>query len=199
VRFVDDAALVEGLRAGHPTAMAEFHDRFARPVQRILWGILGPDQELSDLHHDVFVRALASLGKLRAPDALGGWVNTIAVHTAQACLEKRISRRRWVGSASTETLPEASSSEPGAQLDAREALRAIHALLEQLCVEDRIAFALRHLDGFELTEVAEACQVSLATIKRRLSRAEEHFARLVASSPVLAEQIKGRDTRWNRR
>jgi DNA-directed RNA polymerase specialized sigma24 family protein len=32
---------------------------------------------------------------------------------------------------------------------------------------------LRHVEGYELTEVAEACGASLATIKRWLQRADE--------------------------
>lgn len=199
VRFVDDAALVQGVRAGNPTAMAEFHDRFALQVERLLWGVLGPDHELFDLHHDVFVRALASIHRLKDPAALGGWMNAIAVHTAQSALEKRISRRRWVGLFAPEAAPEPERPDPTRQLDARAALRVVYQLLDRLPVDDRVAFALRHLDGRELADVAEACEVSLATIKRRLSRAELKFAALAAQSPTLVELMAQGSPRWNRR
>lgn len=199
IRFVDDRALVDGIRASNPVAMAEFHDRFALPVERILWGILGPDHELRDLHHDVFVRALGSMAKLREPEALPGWMNAIAVHTARACLEKRISRRRWSSTLPPEDVREAGSADPGGQIDAREVLRAIHAVLDHLDPSERVAFALRHLDGLELTDVAEACEVSLATIKRRLARAESEFETRVQNSPVLRERLQKGNPRWTRR
>lgn len=199
VRFVDDAALVQGVRAGNPTAMAEFHDRFALQVERLLRGVLGPDHELFDLHHDVFVRALASLHRLKDPAALGGWMNAIAVHTAQSALEKRISRRRWMGLLAPEAAPEPERPDPTRQLDAREALRVVYQLLDRLPVDDRVAFALRYLDGRELVDAAEACEVSLATIKRRLSRAELKFAALAEQSPTLVELMAQGRPRWNRR
>jgi len=199
VRFVDDGALVDGIRAGNPVAMAEFHDRFALRVERVLRSILGPDRELADLHHDVFVRALGSIGKLREAKALSGWMNAIAVHTAKACLEKRISRRRWSSVLAPEAVREAETADPTGQLDAREVLRAIHAVLNHLDPSERVAFALRHLERLELTDVAEACEVSLATIKRRLSRAEAEFANLVQTSPLLCECLQKGDPRWTRR
>ena len=42
-------------------------------------------------------------------------------------------------------------------------------------MDERIAFSLRRLDGMELKEIAHACGCSLATIKRRLARAEKRF------------------------
>lgn len=199
VRFVDDRALVDGVRAGNPVAMTEFHDRFALPVERILWGILGPDHELADLHHDVFVRALGSIDKLHEPEALRGWMNTIAVHTAKSCLEKRVSRRRWQSGLAPDAVPEAGTADPGGQLDAREVLRAVHTVLDNLAPDERVAFALRHIEGLELVDVARACDVSLATIKRRLSRAEAEFESFVERSPLLSEQLQKGDARWTRR
>lgn len=196
VRFVGDAALVQGVCAGNAIAMAEFHDRFALPVRRILWSIMGPDHELADLHHDVFVRALQSIGKLAEPEALPGWMNTIAVHTARSAIEKRISRRRWAAWGLAEAPQEGVSPDPMRQIDAREALRAIHGLLDKLPVTERVAFALRFLEELELTEVAEACEVSLATIKRRLARAEARFATLARRSPPLLQLLQQGSPPW---
>jgi hypothetical protein len=45
-----------------------------------------------------------------------------------------------------------------------------YAILDRLDANSRLAFVLTSVDGWELTEVAEAFSVSLATVKRRLSR-----------------------------
>ena len=57
------------------------------------------------------------------------------------------------------------------------------------------AFALRFVDGMELTEVAAACETSLATIKRRLARAGARFEAAARRQPVLEEWLEG-GTRW---
>jgi RNA polymerase sigma-70 factor (ECF subfamily) len=70
-------------------------------------------------------------------------------------------------------------------IEARQALRSAYQILAGLPAEERIAMALRRLEGMELTEVADACGCSLATIKRRLTRAESRFLARVQGHPAL--------------
>lgn len=59
-------------------------------------------------------------------------------------------------------------------------LEAAHALADaiaQLPVNERVVWTLRHLEELELVEVAEAAGCSLATAKRRLSRARARLQR----------------------
>jgi RNA polymerase sigma-70 factor (ECF subfamily) len=41
----------------------------------------------------------------------------------------------------------------------------------------------------QLTEVAAACRVSLATVKRRLARAEKRFVDAAKDHPALSERL----------
>jgi RNA polymerase sigma-70 factor (ECF subfamily) len=73
-------------------------------------------------------------------------------------------------------------------------LRRTYALLDAIPADERIAFALRYVDGMELTEAAAACGCSLATVKRRISRAEQKFVELARGDALLSERIEG--GRW---
>ncbi len=188
----DDAALVLGFRRGEPGARAALYDRYADHVHRVLYRVLGFDRDLADLHHDVFVRALASLSKLEDPSALKGWLSMIAVHVAQTSITRR-RRRSWLWFLPGDELPEVASA--GASGEVLDALRATYAVLDTLPVDERVAFALRFIDGMELTEVAAACETSLATIKRRLARAGARFEAEARRRPVLETWLEG-GTRW---
>ncbi|APR88137.1 RNA polymerase sigma factor RpoE [Minicystis rosea] len=190
--FLGDAALVEGLRARRPEAVAAFHDRFAVSVRRLLRRVLGPDREMADIHHDVFVRALGSIGELRDPAALSAWMTSLTVRTARISIQKRV-RRRWLSFLAPEDLPEREA--PARSDEVTEALRATYAVLGEMPADERIAFALRFVDGMELTAVAEACGVSLSTIKRRLQRAEAQFVEAARKHPALKPWLEG-GTRW---
>jgi len=192
VAFLGDAALVEGLRAGEPAAIAAFYDRFAPLVLRLLWRVLGAERELDDVLHDVFVRALGAIGELEDPGALRAWVTTVTVFTARSTIQRRV-RRRWLTFRAPEELPEAEA--PGPDGEVNEALRATYAVLDGLPADERIAFVLRFVEGLELTETAAACGVSLATIKRRLARAEEQFTRAARGHAVLGDWLEG-GSRW---
>jgi RNA polymerase sigma-70 factor (ECF subfamily) len=58
---------------------------------------------------------------------------------------------------------------------------------------ERAAFILRFVEEMELTEVAEACAVSLSTARRRIRRAEQRFLKLLPQFPALAERVKVRE------
>ena len=62
--------------------------------------------------------------------------------------------------------------------------------------DERMAFVLRYIHGMTLADAAEACETSLATQKRRLTRAERRFVEAVGQRPVLMQWSKD-GTRWN--
>ena len=195
----DDAALVKALRANHPGAKAVLFDRYAEHVERVVTHVLGFDAELGDVVHDVFVGAFGALHTLQDPSALRPWLSRVAALTARKTLRTR-SRRAWLRlftNAAQERRWEPSGL--GSDPEARRALRESYALLDELPVDERIAFALRFIDGMELGEVAAACHVSLATVKRRLRRAERRFFSGATQRPVLVEWMQGGGSRWQDR
>jgi RNA polymerase sigma-70 factor (ECF subfamily) len=62
----------------------------------------------------------------------------------------------------------------------------------------RIVFSLRFIEGMELKEMATACDVSLATVKRRLAAAEERFLDLARKEEALRPWIE-EGQRWGSR
>jgi RNA polymerase sigma-70 factor (ECF subfamily) len=185
-----DAVLVAALQAGRVETRRALFDRHAQDVERILYRVLGPDSESVDLLQDVFVAALDSIDQLRDPRALSGWLRGIAIRKARKLILRR-QRWRFVRLFAPSELPEREALVASPELS--EALRATYAVLAQLPVDDRVAFSLRFVEGMELTEVAAACGVSLATIKRRLARAQRAFTELAAGQPSLAEWLGGGD------
>jgi RNA polymerase sigma-70 factor (ECF subfamily) len=187
VRKDDGTALLEALRANSPGASGALFDRYGEHVERVLARVLGIDSELQDLLHEVFVRALAGVADVRDGTMLKSWLTSIAVFTARECIRRR-SRRRWLQFLPWGDVPEQIS--PAFDFTGNEVLRATYALLERLPADERIAFTLRFIEGMELTETASACQVSLATIKRRLARAEARLRASAQEHPAVAEWLE---------
>ena len=65
-----------------------------------------------------------------------------------------------------------------------EAVRHTYAL-RQAVAGSPIAFVLRRVEGHELAEAARLSGCSLATVKRRLARAERRFEAMARSDPAL--------------
>jgi RNA polymerase sigma-70 factor, ECF subfamily len=192
VVLAEDAALVDALLCENRAGKAAFFDKYALYVERILVRILGHDHEIADLIHEVFTRALQSIDRLEDKAALKPWLTGIAVLTAREWIRRR-SRGRWLRFFAADELPEVEALV--ADDEVREALGATYRVLDRLGADDRIAFALRFIDGLELTDVAAACGVSLNTIKRRLMRAERRFVALARGEPALRSWLQGAP-RW---
>jgi|SRR6188768_2388309 len=171
-RAIDPDELVRGLKAAEPWAERALLQAEAVRVERLLTRILGFCAELDDLTQEVFIRAFARIAELREPESLRAWLGSIAVFVAREAIRRK-RRRRWLLFLSAEQLQEPPAA--AASLEARAALRVFYEVLDGFAADERIAFSLRFVEGMELTEVAEACQVSLATIKRRLKRASDEF------------------------
>jgi RNA polymerase sigma-70 factor (ECF subfamily) len=190
--FESDSAIVAALKARQPAGGAALYDRHQQHVRRVLIRLLGPGAHLGDLMQDVFVSAIDSIDRLEQPESLRAWLASIAVFRARAEIRSR-ARSRWFPLFAAEDLPETDARVATPEID--EAVRTTYLVLEKLAADERIAFALRFIDGMELVEVAEACEVSLATIKRRLTRAQTKFTNIARTYPALSEWLE-RGDRW---
>jgi RNA polymerase sigma-70 factor (ECF subfamily) len=182
------AALLVLARAGDPRTGAALFDLVGDQVNRLVWRVLGADEDHDDLVHQVFVALLAGLPRVREAAALRGWVAAVTVNTVRSEIRRRRVRRLFTGGGEAE--PSEWGHTPAASHEARELLERTYAALAQLPADERIAFALRFIDEQPLSDVAAACGCSLATIKRRLSAAQARFRRLAERDPMLAEHLR---------
>ena len=188
----DEKALMQALAAGHPGAAAVFYDSHASHVQRTLRSVLGPDEDIPDMLQEVFIRALDRITELREVERVRAWLTSIAIFVARAHIRQR-TRRRWLWQFSPERTASKVIDQPATEV--RQALREVYALLDEMPVNERMAFVSRFIEGMTLLDGAVACSTSLATFKRRLSRSEKRFLSGAAKRPSLAHWLED-GTRW---
>jgi RNA polymerase sigma-70 factor, ECF subfamily len=184
--YADDAELVSALRRGDARAQSILVERYEPLVERLVAGALGIDAEIPDVVQDVFVAVLEGVHNLKDASALRSWIATLTVFTARGRIRRR-RRWRWIRFVAPEEVPEVPV--PAPQGESNEAVRATYAILATFPDDERLAFSLRFVSEMQLTEVAEACRVSLATVKRRLARAEKRFVEAARSHPALNERM----------
>jgi len=181
----DEELLALARRGDQAAAAAAVYGRFCGDVNRLVWRVLGADAEHDDVVHQVFVQIISGLAKVRDAERLAAWVTSVCVKTVRTEIRRRRVRRFFL--AGPAEIPRIAA--PVEDHEARELLERVYALLDVLPANERIAFALRYIDERPLLEVAEACGCSLATIKRRLSKAEMRFVQLAKREPAVAERL----------
>jgi RNA polymerase sigma-70 factor, ECF subfamily len=183
-----DGEIVRRVWTREPYAQVEFFDRFAPPSLRVLRRILGQDQEIPDLLQEVFVRVFERIGTLREPEKARAFVLSVTVFIAR---ERIRSKRRWswIRLGHVADIDPPADRSTAADAESAEALRVTYRILDHLDEEERTVFVLRFFEGLELLAISEACGLSLATAKRRLSRAGERFRLLASREPALADWV----------
>jgi RNA polymerase sigma-70 factor (ECF subfamily) len=184
-----DPELVDAIRAGRRGACTDLFRRHRRTVERVLYRCIGPDEEVADLVQDTFCVAFQSIHRLQNPAAVRSWLVGIAIRKARKWMLLR-RRESFVRFVPPNVLVDVSPAEGVmAAMEANEALRSVDRVLAAMSTEDRRIFSMRHLGSMDLTEMADACDVSLATIKRRLVRVQEMFGALASQHGPLVSWV----------
>jgi RNA polymerase sigma-70 factor (ECF subfamily) len=182
----DDATLVHELLDQHPQAARIIWQRFASMVHGMLRRSLGRDDDIEDLTQEVFMHVFRKASTLRNPQALRAYVIAVTAFTVRNELRTRWSRR-WLC-----RQPPANSSAllvTHQDIESREALHRLCLILDRANVEERTAFVLRVIEGMPLEDVATALNVSVATAKRRLSRAWHRVVLFAERDTALVEYV----------
>lgn len=161
------APLVDG---AHNPSLDQVYRRYGRYVAAVILRLDGQTGDLEDLVQDVFVEAARGIKRLRQPEAIKGWLATIAVRVVRRRLRMR---RLWrfLGLGDDEDL--LGLVDPAASPVDRLLLRAVYRVLDTLPIEERLAFALHTIEGEKMESVAKLCGCSFATARRRVARAQQ--------------------------
>lgn len=147
--------------------------RHARRLNGLALRLIGRDADVDDLVQDSFANAFVTLHRLEKPEAFAGWLTAILVRSASKLIRRRrLLARLGLGRDSLVIDPDALISTTAPPDEASE-LRRIYVLAQELPAEMRIPLLLQRVEGMELEEIRQLTGGSLATVKRRIQKAED--------------------------
>ena len=183
-----DRDIVVGLIAGEAWAIAETWIRFAPMVLMTARRSLGSRVEAEDVAQEVFLGVFRKVKTLRDPDSLRSFIYSFAVRVLKGELRRR-KVRGWLP-----FMPEAPFDFGFQTLDveARDHLRKLYALLDRLSPRNRLAFVLRRMEAMTVDEIAATMDISISTVKRAIAHASGRMSRWIDADPGLAGLRKER-------
>lgn len=162
---------------GEPLDFDAVFKRYSPYVAAVAHRLLGRDADVDDTVQEVFLVAVRGLASVRDPSAVKSWLARIAVRVARRRLQMR-RFRTYLGLDDPNAYDTVADSQ--ASPEQRALLARVYRVLDGLPADQRIAWALRHIEGEQLESVAVLAGCSLATAKRRIAAAtqtiEEAFA-----------------------
>src|SRR6476646_11811139 len=184
------SAIVAELKAGSEDAYAWLIGEFHQPIYSLVHRIVADPADAADTTQEVFLKVFRGMSHFHGESSLKTWIYRIAVHEAS-------NRRRWWfrhKAKETSMEPLDNTSESGsvraALIDERESpfdsaaheeVRArVEVELRKVPEPYRSTVILRDLEDMSYEEIAEVLEISLGTVKSRLTRGREALKRRLA-------------------
>lgn len=162
-----EAALVAACREGRREAFDEIVRRHHDRLHRLAVTLAGRDVA-PDLVQDTFLAAVKALPRFRGESALSTWL--ISILRNHYLLHLRGRRKRMAPlEAEAERLAAPAADEPGPTVG--EVLERVKELPEEL----RTALILFYVEGLKYTEIAQAMECPVGTVRSRLFEARERL------------------------
>src|SRR5262249_29088828 len=178
-----EGAIVAELKAGSEDAYAWLIGEFHQPIYSLVYRILTDPSDAADTTQEVFLKVFRGIKHFHGQSSLKTWIYRIAVHEAS-------NRRRWWfrhKAKETSMEPLDNTSESAAMREAlidegespfdsavHEEVRArVEMELRRIPEPYRSTLILRDLEEMSYEEIAEVLDISLGTVKSRLTRGRE--------------------------
>jgi len=167
---ISDAELVRRARERDDWAIEAIYRRYVGLVASTAQRLLRSDGDVDDVVQETFLIVFEQLDRLVEPAALRGWLAQIAVSRVHRRFRWRKWTRLWSSVELEASLHDQASGD--ASPEQRAELALIDRALGKMPLKLRTPWVMRHVVGYQLDDIAAACECSLATVKRRLADAE---------------------------
>jgi RNA polymerase sigma-70 factor, ECF subfamily len=186
VRSQEEAAIVAELKAGSEAAYNWLIGEFQQPIYGLVYRIINDPADAADTTQDVFLKVFRGMKHFHGESSLKTWIYRIALHEAA-------NRKRWwfrhkahetsiepdqsEGSGLSESAIAAALADPAdspfENVAHGEVKRRVEEELRKLAEPYRTTLILRDLEDMSYEEIAEVLEISLGTVKSRLTRGRE--------------------------
>jgi len=185
-RAQEEAAIVAELKAGSEAAYAWLIGEFQRPVYGLVYRMVSDPADAADTTQEVFLKVFRGMKHFHGGSSLKTWIYRIALHEAA-------NRRRWWfrhkaretsieplesrGEMAQESAVQRALTDPAeSPFDSvahHEVQHRVEEELRKLPEPYRTTLILRDLEEMSYEEIAEVLEISLGTVKSRLTRGRE--------------------------
>lgn len=151
---------------GDQRAFYKIVDEYKDEVFNLCYRIIGDYDDADDVAQEVFIRVFKSIAKFRFDSSFSTWLYRIAVNCCNSTLKKRLKRK----SESIENYQESLRDDYSSDTAYSDIVRQAIAKLDK---KDRTIIILRDINGLSYDEIATIINITVGTVKSRLSRARE--------------------------
>lgn len=186
----DDQLLINRALGGERAAFGELALRYQDRLFSSMLGVTGSAEEAEDVVQDALVRAFLKLDSFQQNSQFFTWLYRIAFNVALSRHRKKRSRISIdQNREATGAEPVDDSESPDEPMQRRERVELVQRALSQLTDQHRAILILREMDECSYEEIAEILDISIGTVRSRISRARGQLKLALESMQNTGESI----------
>ena len=172
---VDYTEAVEKAKQGDQQAKEVLSTETCQHMFFLAKSIVKSDEEAMDIIHDSYICVFQKLDNIKNSSGFKSYLRTTVVNRCKNYLSKK---KPLYLSDMTEDgedfeLEDIDGEIPDELLENKDVIECVRRVVESLPEEQRMCVILRYYDEMSLQEIADTLEVSLGTVKSRLSRASK--------------------------
>lgn len=169
------AQLVQKARQGDKKAQEGLYLAINSAAYFVAMKITKDEEESLDIVSDSYIKAFASLDKLENDEKFPAWFNQIVANRCRDYLKKAkpMHLSDMTEDGEEFEIEDVDGEIPDELLENKDVIECVRRVVESLPEEQRMCVILRYYDEMSLQEIADTLEVSLGTVKSRLSRANK--------------------------
>src|SRR5262245_9552858 len=178
---IDEARLIQEVRAGKTEAFEYFVRRYQRRITRIAYRLLRDVGEADCAAQESFLRAYQNHSEFREGSTFETWLTRICINWCKDRLKRRRlvlyfhqgARREDEEGDSPQELAVDREASPERRAAGREIRERLRRAMDALSPRQRSIFVMKHFEEMSIPEIAEVTGLDAGTIKSHLFRAAQ--------------------------
>ncbi len=173
-----DFDLLQRIKSGDKLAFNELVILYKHRVINTCYKFLLSQEDAEDISQDVFVEVFQSIKSFRGDSKISTWIYRIAVTKSLDELKKRKRKKRISSLGKIFHIDDVNNwisggKMPDADLETSDKMATINKVLNQLPENQRIAFTLSKIDGFDNFEISEIMKTTIIAVESLIYRAKK--------------------------
>lgn len=194
--LVDDGLLLAAVRAGEPMVASALCERLWPQVDRTIRRLIGRrDADHEDLAQLSMMELVTTIGRYRGDCSLDTWAQAVTANVVFKHLRRRRVERRIFADMLMDDEMAAAPAHTERRSATREILGKIAKHLDGMNERRALVFVLHDVLGYDLREVAQMTNASVAATQSLLVRGRRELHERLGEDPALVDVLEREEGR----
>lgn len=192
-----EKTLLNKAKQGNIIAFEKLIISHEKTVYNIAYRMFNNEEDTKDIAQEVFIKIYKNLNKFDGNCKISTWIHRITVNT---CIDE-LRKRKGKETSSIDSLIDLDDGEvqkqytdnsfnPEQSLINKEDIEDLKNAINLLSENHKALIVLRDIQGLSYNEISEITQISLGTIKSRISRARIQLKNIIMNNKELSKNKK---------